>query len=100
MDDSGCGGNAGVSPAPLATERLPSSFFYSSSRSSRSSVREGSDLESRPLDPRRLTIPTIDYITFRYRSTDYHSQRNKEIRISGSKDPVRPPGLNNSVKSL
>jgi hypothetical protein len=101
VNDSGGGGNAGVSPAPPVTGRLPSSFSFSSSfRSSGSSVGEGSDLRSRPLDPRRLAVPDIDYIAFRCRSTDYHPQENKEIRISGSKDPVRPPDLNNSVKSL
>jgi hypothetical protein len=99
MDDSGCGDDAGVSPAPPAIGRLLSSS-YLSFRSSGSSVREGSDLRSRPLDPRRLTVPDIDYTALRYHSTDYHPQRNGEIRMSGSKDPVRPPDLNNSVKSL
>jgi hypothetical protein len=98
MDDSGCDNDAGVSPAPLATGRL--SFSCSFSKFFGSSVKEGSDLENRPLDSRRLVVPDIDYIAFRCRLTDYHSQRNKKIRMSGSKDPVRPPDLNNSVKSL
>jgi hypothetical protein len=75
-------------------------FFYSFFRSSGSSVKENSDLKNYSLDSRRLAMPDINYITFRCRSTDYHSQGKKEIRISGSKDPMRPPGFNSSVKSL
>jgi hypothetical protein len=99
MDNSGCGNNAGVSPASPVIRRLLFSF-YSSFRFSGSSVREDSDLKSRSLNPRRLVIPDIDYITFRRRLTDYHPQKNGEIRISGSKVSVRPPGLNNNMKSL
>jgi hypothetical protein len=101
MNDSGCDNNADVLSAPPATGRLPSFFsFYSFFRSSGSSVKEGSDLRNRSLDSRRLAVPDIDYTALRYRSTDYHPQRNKEIRMSESEDPMRPPGLNNSVKSL
>ena len=58
---------------------------WSSSRSSGSSAVEGSDLENRPLDPRRLAVPDIDSTAFRCRSTDYHPQGNGEIRMSGSR---------------
>jgi hypothetical protein len=99
MNNLGCRGDVSVSPAPLVIGRLLS-FFYSFFRSSGSSVKEDSDLKSRSLDLRRLAMPAIDYTAFRCRSTDYHPQKNEEIRISESKDPMRPPGLNNSVKSL
>jgi hypothetical protein len=99
VDDSGCYNNAGVSPAPSVIRRLLF-FLYSSFKSSGFSVKESSDLENRSLDSRRLIMLNIDYITFRCRSTDYYSQRNKEIRISESKDPIRPSRLNNNVKSL
>jgi hypothetical protein len=99
MNNLGCRGDVSVSPAPLVIGRLLS-FFYSFFRSSGSSVKEDSDLKSRSLDSRRLIMPDIDYTAFRYRSTDYHPQGNEEIRILGSEDPVRPPDLNNSVKSL
>jgi hypothetical protein len=71
MDDSECGDNASVSPAPPVIGRLLSPF-YSSFRSSGSSVKEGSDLKNRSLDSRRLAVPDIDYTAFRYRLTDYH----------------------------
>jgi hypothetical protein len=99
VDDSGCGDDAGVSPAPPVIRRLLS-LFYSSFKSSGSFVKEGSDLKNRSLDSRRLAVLNIDYTAFRCRSTDYHPQRNKEIKMLGSEDPVRPPDLNNSVKSL
>jgi hypothetical protein len=99
MNDLGCCNNAGVLPASLVIRRLLFSF-YLFSRSSESSIKEGSDLRSRPLDPRYLIMPDINYIALRCRLTDYYVQENKEIRISGFKDPVRPPDLNNSVKSL
>jgi hypothetical protein len=99
VDNSGCRDNVNVSPAPPAIKRLLFSF-YSFSRSFMSSVRESSDLRSRSLDSRRLAVPDIDYTAFRYRSTDYHSQGNEEIRMLGSEDPMRPPGFNSSVKSL
>jgi hypothetical protein len=99
VNDSRCYDNAGVSPAPFVIRHLLFSL-YSSFRSSGSSVKESSDLENRSLDSRRLAVPAIDYIAFRCRSTDYHSQRNREIRMSESKDPVRPPDFNSSVKSL
>jgi hypothetical protein len=98
MNDSEYYNNAGVSPAPPIIRRLL--FFYSFFRSSGSFVKEGSDLKNRFFDLRRLAVPDIDYITLRYGSTDYHPQRNKEIRMSGSKDLMWPPGLNNNVKSL
>jgi hypothetical protein len=63
--------DAGVSPASPAIGRLLSSF-YSSFRSSGSFVKEGSDLENRSLDPRRLAVPDIDYTALRCRLTDYH----------------------------
>jgi hypothetical protein len=99
MDDSGCCDNAGVSPASPVIGRLLSSF-YSSFKSSGSFVEEGSGLKNRSLDSRRLAVPDIDYITLRCRSTDYHPQGNGEIKMLESKDPMMPPGLNNSVKSL
>jgi hypothetical protein len=72
MIDSGYYNNADVSPALPATERLLFSSFYSFFTSSRSFIKEGSDLRSRSFDSRRLTVPDIDYTAFRYRLTDYH----------------------------
>jgi hypothetical protein len=100
MNDSECDNNASVSPAPPATERLLSFSFYSFFRFSESFIKTDSDLKSRSFDFRRLIISDIDYTTFRCHSTDYHSQRNKEIRISGSKDPMRPSDFNNNMKNL
>jgi hypothetical protein len=71
MDNSGCGNDAGVSPAPPAIKRLLL-FFYSFSRFSESSVKEDSDLKNRSFDFRRLAVPDIDYTAFRCRLTDYH----------------------------
>jgi hypothetical protein len=72
INDSGCYNNAGVSPASFVIRRLLS-FFRSSFRFSEFFVKEGSDLKNRSLDSRRLIMLNIGYITFRRRSTDYHS---------------------------